>query len=185
MPTYWLLSPYTFSADAPVHGGVTVKTLQGNLTCVLENSGYDYDIRPFDALCDTINVDTTWTWSDEIDPILVPVYPSMSGGWRSYTIDVHAQAATRNATLRFYLLETADRPAIDSATGLVAGSTAYKDITITVADARVSDTVADVLPGGVFGDGLLHDVAWLHIAGLTTVAADTVKVRAIRVQEGA
>ena len=188
MATYWTTSPYTFTADAPLHAGITIDTLQGNLTCVLENSGYHYEIRPFDALFNTVTLDITWTWLTDFKPIPIPVYPSMDGTpCRSYEISMYIEDAARDETVRVYILPGMSSPVIDAATGDITGhgANAYIDLAIGVAGGWYSDTIKDIIPGTHTADGIWHGVGWIHLAGKTTVAADDIKIFSIEIAEEA
>lgn len=190
MPTYWKASELTHPADSAVHAGKTRITLQDNLRCVAENSGYDYDVCIRDMPLSE-SVTDSWAWLSDIDAFPIPVWRNQGNtAWRSYAFEILGESTTAltNITLRVFILKNKSHPTIDATTGdvsVVGGvTTSYKDIVMPPGLARRSDTVNMTDADWASSRGVSVDIAWVHIAGYTAaVGGADLEVYAMNIKE--
>ncbi len=184
------------SADRPLHAGICVDGIRGNLSQIHNNAGFDIGTTGWSDgdTCIESNTVTSWEWLDGFGSHIIPIRRACgTAELKDYTVTIQAKVVgAETVTLRCCLFDAPYETAI--ASGDVLDACTYADLTGfgnlgQVKTGSIEEppnrqmSSPDSHPSDVLGHHLPRmPIAFLRIASQAT-GADVIKVHSVRIQE--
>lgn len=191
MTASWVdVDPLIVAAQLPLHAGVTVECINGNLDRCAEQSVFD--LQGFHHEDDKIAqaITTDYAVITDFNPIMIPIRQkpgqALGGAYRDLSFSLEGKASAGTATVRAYLIATSHHDdLVVSATLGIPDETSYT--TLTFSTTSFANKTGTIVPRNVsqrtFVDyQIIFSVAFLVLVAKGSNAA-TLTVRCPRFRE--
>jgi len=171
----WVDGPASLqTSDSPLHAGVTLDLMRGNLHRAIEQSGYDFS--SFTRSTEIMNhafstADTYEDMTPDIDGVPIVMRRKLDGEWRDIRVTMQAKliSGTAKATIRVHLLPAYQDALSPHSTGGITGATAYGSLeSEDTSWTTLSTTITSIFDTDVGARG--DSMSW--VAGIPTNKVD-------------